>query len=251
MDPVRLGHAYRALRIRRRWRQEDVARSARVSRQLISKVETGQIASVSLGTLQALAGALGASIDVNVRWHGEGLDRLLDAAHAGLVEGVVGRLQRLGWETSVEVSFAIRGERGSIDVLALDRSTASVLVIEVKSVVPDSQATIHSIDRKVRLASEIARQHDWPCRIVGRLLVIGESTTARERIRLLEGTYRSAFPLRGRAVTAWLRRPAQPMAGLLFLPFATRDGTTNRVTGRQRVRLHAARDIATRDGVSN
>jgi len=216
MDYVRLGHAYRALRIRKRWRQEDLAGNVGVSRQLVSKIETGQVATVTLETLQVVAGGLGASIDVNVRWHGEGLDRLLDAAHAGLVEQVVERLNRFGWETVVEASFAIRGERGSIDVLAMERSTGTVLVMEVKSVVPDSQATIQSIDRKVRLAREIARQHDWPCRTVARLLVIGDSTTARDRIRLLAGTYRSTFPERGRDVTAWLQRPLGPMAGLLF-----------------------------------
>jgi transcriptional regulator with XRE-family HTH domain len=239
VDSMRIGHACRALRIRRRWRQEDLAVKVGFSRQLISKVESGSIENVSLGTLHALAAGLGASIDVTVRWHGEGLDRLLDAAHASLVETVVRRLRRLGWETIVEASFAVRGERGSIDVLALDRATASVLVVEVKSVVPDSQATIHGLDRKSRLAPVIARDRDWPCLVVGRLLVIGESTTSRHRVEILDGTYRSAFPARGRAVSAWLRRPTGPLAGLLFLPFANRDGATNRVTGRQRVRLPA------------
>ena len=202
----------------------------------MSKVETGKIANVSLRTLEGIAVSLGASLEIGVQWRGEGLDRLLDAAHAGLVEQVVERLQRLGWETIIEASFAIRGERGSIDVLGLDRSSGTVLVVEVKSVVPDSQAMIQSLDRKVRLAPEIARQRQWPCRTFGRLLVVGDSTTARTRVRLLDGTYRSAFPVRGRAVATWLRTPIGSMAGLWFLPFATRGGTANRVTGRQRVR---------------
>lgn len=220
MDSVRIGRAYRALRIRRRWRQQDLADVVGVSRQLIAKVESGRIDDVQLGTLRRIGEALGASIDVGVRWHGEGLDRLLDAAHAGLVEA----------------SYAIRGERGSIDVLSLHRPTAAVLVTEVKSVVPDSQATIHSTDRKVRLAPEVARERGWPCSLVARLLVVGESTTARRRVEQLDATYRSAFPARGRSVGAWLRAPSGSMSGLLFLPFATRSGTTNRVTGRQRVR---------------
>ncbi len=236
MDSLRLGRAYRALRIRRRWRQQDLADVVGLSRQLITKVESGRIDDVQLGTLRRIGEALGASTEVAVRWRGEGLDRLLDAAHAGLVEEVVDRLQRIGWETIVEASYAIRGERGSIDLLSLHRQTATVLVIEVKSVVPDSQATIHSTDRKVRLAPEVARERGWPCRLVGRLLVVGESTTARRRVELLDATYRSAFPARGRAVGAWLRAPSGSMSGLLFLPFATRGGTTNRVTGRQRVR---------------
>lgn len=236
MDSIRLGHAYRALRIRRRWRQRDLADVVGVSRQLIGKIETGQIDAIQVGTLRSVAGGLGASVVVAIRWHGEGLDRLLDAAHAGLVEAVVERLERHGWETVVEASYAIHGERGSIDILGLHRPTATIVVGEVKSVVPDSQATIHATDRKLRLAPEIARDRGWPCRAVGRLLVIGDSTTARRRIDLLGATYRSAFPVRGRAVDAWLRAPSGAMSGLLFLPFATRGGTTNRVTGRQRVR---------------
>lgn len=125
MDPVRLGQAFRAMRIRRRWRQADLASAAGVSRQLVSKVETGNLASVSVRTLEVIAARLGASLDIGVRWRGEGPDRLLDAAHAALVERVVARLQSLGWETLVEVSFAVRGERGSVDVFALiDRPPA-------------------------------------------------------------------------------------------------------------------------------
>lgn len=236
MDPIQIGRACRALRIRRRWRQQDLAEAVGVSRQLIAKVEAGRIDDVQLRTLRAVVGGLGATLDVGIRWRGEGLDRLLDAAHAGLVESVVVRLERHGWETAVEASYAIHGERGSMDVLGLHRATATIVVVEVKSVVPDSQATIHATDRKLRLAPEVARDRGWPCRAVGRLLVIGDSTTARRRVELLGATYRSAFPVRARAVDAWLRAPSGAMSGLLFLPFATRGGTTNRVTGRQRVR---------------
>jgi transcriptional regulator with XRE-family HTH domain len=224
------------LRIRRRWRQQDLADVVGVSRQLIAKMESGQIQDVQLGTLRRIGEGLGASVDLGIRWHGEGLDRLLDAAHAGLVEDVVYRLQLLGWETVVEASYAIGGERGSIDILALHRPTATILATEVKSVVPDSQATIHATDRKQRLAPAIARERGWPCAVVARLLVVGESTTARRRVGQLDATYRSAFPRRGRAVGSWLRAPTGTMSGLWFLPFATREGATNRVTGRQRVR---------------
>jgi len=236
MDSIRIGRACRALRIRRRWRQQDLADAVGISRQLVAKVESGRFDDVQIGTLRSVIESLGASIDVGVRWRGEGLDRLLDAAHAGIIEEVINRLHDAGWETIVEASYAILGERGSIDVLALHRSTATVLVTEVKSVVPDSQATIHAMDRKLRLAPEVARQRGWPCGRAGRLLVVGESTTARRRVELLDATYRSAFPVRGRLIAAWLRAPTGTISGLWFLPFATRGGTTNRVTGRQRVR---------------
>jgi transcriptional regulator with XRE-family HTH domain len=188
VDSLRIGRAVRALRVRRRWRQQDLADLVGVSRQLIAKVESGQIEGVQLRTLRRIGEGLGASVDLGIRWHGEGLDRLLDAAHAGLVEEVVNRLRLVGWETMVEASYAIRGERGSIDVLALHRPTATILVTEVKSVVPDSQATIYAKDRKHRLAPDIARERGWPSRVVARLLVIGESTTARRRVELLDAT---------------------------------------------------------------
>jgi hypothetical protein len=218
----------------------DLASRVGVSRQLIGKIEAGQLDDVQIGTLRRVVEALGATFDPQVRWRGDGLDRLLDAAHAGLVEAVVTRLHRLGWETVVEASFSVAGERGSIDVFALHRPTATVLVIEVKSVVPDSQAMLHALDRKGRLARTLAQAREWPCRAVGRLLVVGESTTARRRIDALDQTYQAAFPARGAAVSAWLRAPTGSLSGLQFLPFATSGGVTQRVAGRQRVRKRAA-----------
>ena len=82
---------------------------------------------------------------IRLAWNGEGLDRLLDQAHAGLVEQVVQRLRAEGWVTDVEVSFAIRGERGSIDVLGFHEASGIVLDTEVKAVVPDSQATLAGV----------------------------------------------------------------------------------------------------------
>jgi transcriptional regulator with XRE-family HTH domain len=117
MDPVRLGHSFGALRLNRRWRQQDVAAKARVSASEISRIELGRLDGVSVGKLRRVAESLDATLDARLRWNGEGLDRLLDQAHAGLVEQLVVRLRAAGWLADVEVSFSIRGERGSIDVL--------------------------------------------------------------------------------------------------------------------------------------
>jgi transcriptional regulator with XRE-family HTH domain len=236
MDPVRLGHAYRALRLRRRWRQVDLGANAGVSPSAISRLERGRVDEVSVATLRKVAEALEASLDVRLRWNGEGLDRLLDEAHAGLVERLVQRLLTDGWLADVEVSFAIRGERGSIDVLGYHAPTGMVLVTEIKSVVPDSQATIAGVDRKARLGPEIARSRGWTCRGVARLLVVGDSSTSRRRIEELSMTYRAAFPRTGREVIRWLRAPDGPMAGLLFLPYSRGVHGRKTITGMQRVR---------------
>ena len=162
---------------------------------MISKIERGEIAVVPLRVLRAVAGVLGASVDLKLHWHGEGLDRLLDEAHARLVDETVVLLREAGWDVAVGVSFSILGERGSIDVLAWHATTASLLVIEVKSVVPDSQATLHGLDRKARLAPRLAEERGWECRNVGRLLVVGESSTSRLRISRLDATTTRLFPI--------------------------------------------------------
>jgi hypothetical protein len=186
--------------------------------------------------LDRLVAGLGARLDVGVRWRGEGLDRLLDQAHAGLVDQVVTILGRHEWEVVVEASFAISGERGSIDVLAFHPNSGTVLVTEVKSVVPDSQATLYTLDRKVRLAPKIALERGWTSRAVSRLLVVGEGTTARRRVMHLTATYDAALPIRGAAVKSWLRAPERPIAGLLFLPYASHPGVRPTATGVERVR---------------
>ena len=137
MDAVRLGSSLRALRLRANLRQSDLAAQARVPREVISEVERGRTSRVGLDDLRHLATALGADLDVRIRWRGEQLDRLLDEAHAATVAATLARLGRMGWETIVEASFSIWGERGSIDILAWHEPSLTLLVIEVKSTIPD------------------------------------------------------------------------------------------------------------------
>ena len=236
MDAIRFGRHFRALRIRKDLRQADVGAIAKMSRALVSKIDRGLIDDVALGTLVRAAAALGARVDIRLRWNGEQLDRLLDEAHAHLVDLVVLALRSSGWEVAVEVSFSIWGERGSIDIFAFHRLTGIVLVVEVKSVVPDSQATLHALDRKVRHAAQLAAERGWDCRGVARLLVVGASATSRRRIASLGATYHAAFPVQGRDVRRWLRTPGQPISGLLFVAYDTRGSANNGSAARERVR---------------
>src|SRR4029077_6153733 len=122
--------------------------------------------------LVRVAAALGARIDVRLLWQGEALDRLLDSGHADLVELMLELLTAKDWLVATEVSFNVRGERGSIDILAFHPATGSLLMIEVKSVVPDMQAMLIGIDRKARVARDIARERGWQVTSVTRLLVL-------------------------------------------------------------------------------
>lgn len=241
MDPIRVARQLRALRIRRGLRQEDVARIAGVSRSVVSRLELGRIESTSLRVLQRTAVAVGATVDIRLRWNGEQLDRLLDEAHARIVDAVVVLLRASGWDVAVEVSFAVYGERGSIDVFAFHRQTGIVLVVEVKSVIPDSQAALHGLDRKVRLAPRIAAERGWQCRGVARLLVVGDTATSRRRVARLAATYAVAFPLRGRDVRRWLRDPRNRVSGLLFVAYGPQGSIGRTGPARERVRVRGRR----------
>ena len=153
-------------------------------------------------------------------WQGEGLDRLLDAEHAAIVDQVVSILTLAAWLVATEVSFNVFGERGSVDVLAFHPTSRVLLVVEVKSVVPDVQATLVTLDRKERLAVEIGRGRGWHGVAVGRLLVIRESRTARRRIEEHAATFGTMFPDRIGRIRSWLREPDRrsPLRGLWFLP---------------------------------
>jgi transcriptional regulator with XRE-family HTH domain len=236
VNVVRFGLGIRALRVRRGWRQADLGAAARVSRALVSRVERGRLRGVPVDTLEPLAGALDARVDLVLRWEGEGLDRLLDEGHARLVEVVVRVLRGLGWEVAVEVSFARYGERGSVDVLAWHPGRRRVLVIEVKSVMPDLQATLAGLDRKGRLGPAIARERGWACAQAARVLVRWDTTTNRRRVAAHAETLRAALPATTREVRAWLRDPvAAAIGGVWFVPAPGGPGGTG--VRRRRVRL--------------
>ncbi len=248
MDRFRVGRSLRTLRRRRNRRQCDVAAAAGVSQQTISRVERGELGRLTVATLGAIAAALGANLEIDVRWGGEGLDRLLDEAHAALVDRIVRALRDWDWEVATEVSFSIYGERGSVDVVGWHPQTRILLVIEAKSVVPDVQATIHGIDRKQRLGGVIVRDRGWRPVSVARMLVIAEHRTARRRVDEHAATFAAAFPVRGVELRRWLRAPTPGgMSGLWFLPLtpgasATRGGPARARGGPARARGGPARE---------
>lgn len=231
MDLVRFGRGVRALRLRRRWRQEDLAEAAELSRSMIARIEGGRSAAIPVRAFEKVAAALGARSELRLDWNGEALDRLLDRGHAALVDSAGLALRANGWEVAAEVTFGIRGERGSVDLLAWHAGSRIVLVIEVKSIVPDIQAMLASLDRKARLGIEIARSRGWSPLAVGRLLVIGESRTSRRRVDAFAATFAAEYPHRAAALRRWLAAPtpASPVRGLWFLSSARGVSTRHRV----------------------
>ena len=155
---------------------------------------------------------------IEPRWRGAELDRLLDADHAAIGRAVAARLETAGWQVMLEVTYAIGGEQGSVDVLAVQSTWRAALVVEIKSDVPSAEATGRKLDVKRRLAATIVRDRlGWTPAVVGAILVLPESTRLRD---LLAGPARVLglmFPIASRQVRAWLRKPSAPLAATWFL----------------------------------
>lgn len=243
MDAVRIGSSLRRLRIRAELRQLDVAQRAEVSQALISSIECGRLSSVSVSTLERVFGAVGASVDLDVRSRGPALDRLLDERHAALVEAVVARLVAAGWQVEVEVSYSIYGERGSIDVLAAHPGRRVALVLEIKSDLVRIEETIRKLDEKARLVRErIAEERfGWRPLEVGRILVLPDADRSRRQVRTHGATLGVALPQRGSNVRALLRDPEGPLGGIVFVADISRGRTTRTRVGIQRVRVRPRR----------
>jgi transcriptional regulator with XRE-family HTH domain len=222
-------------------RQADLGGRIGVSRELISRLERGEVRGLTLGSVEKVAVFLGATVDLTLRWQGEQLDRIADAAHAAIQKAVAEELTSLGWLVKVEVSFNHYGDRGRVDVFAFHPSTRLVVAVEVKTALGDLQETLGRIDIKARLARTIAAEVGWSG-VTGAVatLVIGDSRTARRLVAKHAALF-ARYSLRGRAAVAWLRQPRPPIpSGVLwFMNLPNSHHTT--VTRGRRVRTDNSR----------
>lgn len=209
--------AVRFLRLRKGWVQAVLGQHAGVSREFISRLERGDLARMTLNDIDRVARALGASVHLQIRWRGEQLDRLIDAAHASIQQLIAETLTKLGWIVRVEVSFNHYGDRGRVDIVAFHPTVRVLLIVEIKSAIGDIQETLGRIDVKVRVARRIAAELGWTdITTVVPAIVIGDSRAAR-RVVLEHGSLFARFGVRGRNALAWVRRPTGPPPdGLLW-----------------------------------
>ena len=219
MDDRQVGAALRAIRIRRRWRQVDVARKAKVSREIVGRIERGGAGLVPVALVRRVADALGARFDTTLRWQGGDLGRLINARHAAMHEAMARYLQSVdSWVGEPEVSFSVYGERGVIDILAWQSQSRTLLVIELKTELVDLNETMGTLDRKRRLADRVARDRGWEPVTVGAWLAFADTRTNRRALATHATVLRSKYPVDGRTLRSWLRRPVGPVLALSFMP---------------------------------
>ncbi len=237
MDDRRLAAALRSIRLSRGLTQDEVGVAAGTSRFVVGRIEAGRIGSIGLGTLRAVAAAADVQLDLVVRWNGGDLGRLLNARHAAFHQAMAERLATCaGWIFEPEVSFAIAGERGVIDVLAWHAPTRSLLVIELKTEIVDVSDLMTTVDRRRRLAPRIAAERGWNASSVSVWVAVADSRTNRRRFEWHAAVLRSKLPDDGHRVRTFLAAPVGGMAALSFMTIERLAHGGAPVAGRRRVR---------------
>lgn len=237
MDFARLGRIFRAIRIKKRWRQEDVGQRAGVSRWAVSRLERGKATELGVKDLVAIATALEVDLKVTASWRGGELDRLLNSRHSALHESVARWMAEVGgWELAPEVSFSIYGDRGVIDIFAWHAATHTLLVIELKTEIVDVNDLIGRVDVKVRHAAEIARERGWQALRVAAWVIVADGSTNRKRVAAHRTMLRTAFPADGQAMRRWLPEPGTTVRGLSFWSNVQADNSKGGFATIKRVR---------------
>lgn len=129
-----------------------MAKRAGVSQQRVSDLERGRLDLMSLHDAASMFEALDMRVSLLASWRGGQLDRLLDEGHAATGGICASRLRGDAWDVLAEVTYAVYGERGSIDLLAWHAATRTLLVVEIKTEITSAEETLRRHDAKVRLA---------------------------------------------------------------------------------------------------
>lgn len=234
MEDQRIGSALRALRLRRRLRQVDVAAAAGIPRGAVMRIEAGRLDEVSFGYVRRMARVLDARFEGLVRWRGADLDRLVNRGHALMHEAAFRWLKEVGgWFALPEVSFARNGERGVIDIVAWHAASRILLVIELKTRIVDINDLMATMDLRRRVAWQIAKEHGWDPVAVGVWVIVAPGRSNGRALADHATVLRAKFPADGRSMRRWLSRPSADIAGLSFMPQVRvadlgRDPTTPR-----------------------
>ena len=217
MDARRLGSLVRAVRIRKGLRQQDVAGSAGVGRATVSRLESGNIGRLSLDTVERIAAVVDVRAQLFGRWQGGDGDRLLNWRHSLLANSFSAAVRAHdGWLFEPEVPFSIYGERGVIDQMGWHESCSHLLVVEVKTEFVDINEMLGTLNRKLRLAPQVAAEKGWRPKLVSGWLIVSDTRTNRRHAARHSSLLRSRFSLDGRSLSPFLDRPAAATFGMAF-----------------------------------
>lgn len=138
---------------------------AHLSRGQIAKIELGQ-ADPSLDVVERLAIALGLEVELVARQPILFEPRHRDFVHARCSGYADRRLRAADRATAREVEIVHGRSHGWIDLLAFDRRTGLLLVVEIKTRLDDIGLVERQLAWYERSAFDVARRLGWPARRV-------------------------------------------------------------------------------------
>ena len=216
MDDLRFGRAIRMARVRRGWRQQDLADRAAVSRAIVSRIERGLAEGMPVATIRQTCAPLDVRVELLPRGRGAELDRMVNERHSRLHETVAREIgdRYPAWAMAHEVSFNVWGERGVIDLVLWHPARRALLLIELKTELVDLGELLATGDRRTRLAKDIVRDRGWDPTTVSVWVIVARSRTTERRIAAHRTMLRSALPDDAARIRRWLRDPVGTIRGL-------------------------------------
>jgi transcriptional regulator with XRE-family HTH domain len=207
---VSVGNLVRATRIQLDITQHELARSVGVTRAYVSAIELGR-ANPTIDVVQRIALALGLELEVAARRPAVIGAHQRDIVHARCSAYVHRRLQTRGFDCLREAEIAHGRSHGWIDLIAFDRATGTLYVIEVKTTLADIGAVERQLAWYERAGPDLAAGRGWRVRRVRTWLLILASEDVERSIRINREVLRVAFPIRAVAMRRLLVA-AQPVA---------------------------------------
>jgi hypothetical protein len=251
VDDLAFGRLVRLARLRRGWRQLDLAAHAGVSRTTVSRVERAAFGQVPMDATRAVAAALQIRVELVARARAMDLDRVVNGRHSAMSEYVTGWVSGIpGWVLRPEVSFSEYGERGVIDLLCWHARSGSILMIEIKTEVVDVGDVLGRLDIKRRQAAKVARALGWRPASVSTRLLLAESMTNRRRAEAHAALLSAALPDSGRALLRWLKAPTGAVHALRFVSDARTGHVRNAFASPTRIRTRGPRAARARRGTA-
>jgi transcriptional regulator with XRE-family HTH domain len=252
MYAVAMGRVLRMLRLRRDWRQSDVAEKAGISSSAVGRHESGVIG--SLRSLEQHAAVFGLRVDVRVLGRAGSLMRLGDEEHARIAETVAAWFREHRFVTETEASFSEWGERGRIDLLAFDPLSGTLVIVEAKTQLLDLQDLFGSLNVKERLAATIAERRGWKVDRCVTLLAVAQTAANRTAVREHPSSFADFDTRRltiaglrlGRRLIHWVRADGDAGSWLAGRQRVSRQRLTRVRVSRQRAISHPG-GLARRD----
>lgn len=226
LSPV-LGALIRDTRRTIGWSQDELADRAMTSQSKIHRMERDKRGGLDLETLDRVLGELGLRVTLEVDGiHVTERREQRDAVHATIVSVLVRRLTRAGWQVATEVPTGAGAPTGWIDLIAFRAADGAMLVIEVKTAIPDVGGLLRQVSFYEREASWAARRQGWLPERVAVAVVCLDSAQVRETLERNRDQLTAAFPATPDRFVARMRTPGEAPDGraLLSIQMRRRQG---------------------------